>query len=382
MKHILLNLKSLFKRERLIAIILLLCIFSTAIVLNFAYGLYQNFSSKKVEDEVELSEILPTITEGSTMTKGDLQKWSQALSTDTLNAMTVIYGYTNLDGFNPENYGSFYMRFTIHNGQFDICSETKEAYESQHILTSGRYISSQEEATGALVALVGTNGEEWTDACKALQCGENKIKLFNQEYEVIGSYEAGSTTPIVPFLTVPDDLKIDGFGIYFKKNITRAQYEELLTVSEEVLPGVLEFGELQFPDIDSIKTYNNMIGISAFISIISALDFSMLFLYIIKRRKKSLSIYQVCGCTKNRIIRYYLMECFLLTVPIYWIGVLAYNILLKYYIQNQFEYIYDAYSPKIYFIIFAVYLAFLILISGIFIILNTKKQIVTNMKER
>lgn len=361
MSYILKNITRFLKNERLIFCVIVICVLCSSLILNFSYGLYQNYNVKKTESEIELNTIIPTIAEGCTLTKGDLQKYSMALTQDTLDAMEVIYGMAELDNFKAEDYGEMYMRYTIRKGRFQICEHTKESFERQGQLLTGRYITNEEEANGAYVAL---NSIEMGDT---LSDGEGKIRLFGNDYTIIGTYKGASSLPIVPFLTIPDSLPLTGFGIMFYHNVTRAQYNELTSVAEEIIPGKLIFDDLQFPDSDTVYLYNNIILIAILISLVSAINFSMLYLYLVKKRSHELSVFRICGCTKSKAVHYYLGECILISVPTYFVGIGLYIILLKHVLSGVFEFMEQAYSWKIYLIIFLIYLAVVLLLMEIVI---------------
>ncbi|MGN1411507.1 MAG: FtsX-like permease family protein [Oscillospiraceae bacterium] len=57
-----------------------------------------------------------------------------------------------------------------------------------------------------------------------------------------------------------------------------------------------------------------MMSISLFISILSVINFSILYHFIIEKRKKSLSIMRLCGYAKLRTSLIYLSECIILTL--------------------------------------------------------------------
>jgi len=361
MSYILKNIMRFLKNERLIFCVIVICVLCSSLILNFSYGLYQNYNVKKTESEIELNTIFPTIAEGCTLTKRDLQNYSMALTQETLDAMEVICGMAELDNFKAEDYGELYMRFTIRDGRFQICEHTKESFERQGQLLTGRYITNEEEANGAYVAL---NSIEMGDT---LSDGEGKIRLFGNDYTVIGTYKGASSLPIVPFLTIPDSLQLTGVGIMFYHNVTKAQYNELTSVAEDILPGKLVFDDLQFPDSDTVYLYNNIMLIAILISLVSAINFTMLYLYMVKKRSHELSVFRICGCTKSKAVHYYLGECILISVPTYFAGIGLYIILLKQVLSGAFEFMEQAYNWKIYLSIFLIYLTVVLLLMEIVI---------------
>lgn len=166
MHQIMLNIKSFFKYEKLIFLIMVICVISSAFIINFSYGLYYNYNTQKTESDLELKDINPEIMEGTIITKKDFKQYIESLNDDSLNAMIVIYVASYLDEFSQDdNYGLLNMRFVIHNRQYGICEVTKESYEKNGLLTSGRYISNDEENNGSNVAIVwGLTENDWNMA--------------------------------------------------------------------------------------------------------------------------------------------------------------------------------------------------------------------------
>ena len=382
MKYILKNISRFIRNETLVFFIILICVFCSSLILNFSYGLYQNYRAKKTAYDLETTTVVPTIVEGASVTKGELKEYSLALSQKTLDAMVVIYGMAHIDELSPDptDYTTMYMRFTIHEGQFQICEATRKGFEEHGQIVSGRYITNEEEATGANVALLPY---DWhPEFYRSLMTDEEsvrfydeenemvgtKVRFFDREYKVIGTYNGSGGNPIVPFLTVPDSVVLDqGFGIQFTRSVTRSQYNELKNIAETVMPGKLIFDDMQIPDPDNILLYNNIMLIAVLISGISAINFTMLYQYMVQKRSRELAIFRICGCTKTKAVWLYLGECLLLSVPTYLVGIGCYKLLLKYVFADIFEYIELAYSASVYATIFIIYLVIMLVITDIMI---------------
>lgn len=375
MRYIFKNIKSFLRDEKTIFFVMVLCILCSALILNFSYGLYQNYQTQKTTAVLELNTIIPEIQEGQVLTRADLEQYLGALSTDTLDQMMVIYTMSPLDGFPEEDFGSMYARFTIHNRKYQICEETRAAFEDNGRLTSGRYFTNEEEETGANVAIV-----DWNENTLALQSGEDTIILFGKEYQVIGTYDGN--VPIVPFLSLPDDFVIgNGFGMIFYQNVTRSQYEELVINAEMVLPGMLAFDALRLPDVDQVNLYNNIIVISVVIALISAINFAMLYLYMIKKRLKDLTIFRLCGCTKSKVVKIYLGECIMISIPVYLIGTGVYAILMHNVLSEIFPYMENAYTLPVYAEIFLIYLISMLITLEIVIRSRVSSTVMKGLQE-
>ncbi len=352
MRYIIKNIKYFFLHERTIFIVMLICVLCSSMVINFSYGLYQHLHTTQLETENDLHLITPSFIEDCSITKGELQLFSEQLSSKTLDAIDSIYCSAEIQEYPYEDAGAMYFRFIIRNGQFHVCESVKRSLETEGQLMSGRYFTDDEEATGAHVAIISSNVPELN---KKNMLDGNTLHLFSQDYTIIGIYNSGSGCPLVPFLSAPNDLQLNGFGMHFTRNISKSTYHEIVKVANQVMPNKLVFPDLPFPDNDQTYLNNNIMLISILISIISAVNLVMAYLYMIKKRNRDLAIMRICGCTRRTAIITYLGECILLTVPVYTIGLCLYIILLKNILCNLFEYIEEAYSGLAIFSIFLIY---------------------------
>lgn len=57
MRHTFLNIASFFKNEKLLLVIIFICVISSAFILNFSYGLFYNYDMQKNEAEIELKDV-------------------------------------------------------------------------------------------------------------------------------------------------------------------------------------------------------------------------------------------------------------------------------------------------------------------------------------
>lgn len=369
MRHTFLNIASFFKSEKLILFIILICVISSAFILNFSYGLFYHYNEQKNEAEIDLNNIWPEIAEEAVFTKSDLKRYVEALSGDLHDQVLVIYAAGDISeyGFNTdESLHTIAMRFRFIDGEYRISETTREDWEEHSFIPFGRYITDEEESSGKQVALVwGTSEKEWNTPCANIKNDDGTITLFGKKYEVVGVYRAGGGTPIVPFLTVPNDLKITAFSIVFERNITRSLYDELRITALEVIPDTLIFPELELPDLDAIAIYNNMIVIAVIISILSIINFAMLYRFVLKKRQRNLAVLRICGCTKGKAVLIYLAECLILTIPAYAVGMVLNMLCVKFVFGDIFTFITEAYSPEVYAVIAVTYFTvFLILLSG------------------
>ena len=355
MKRVFSNISAFAGNERAIFVVIIVCVVSSAFIINFSYGLYYNYTTQKNETELELKTLNPEIQQGSSISKGDFQRFAESLDEKTLNAMIVIYAGAELPEFeSDEGPGSFPMRFVIHAGKYDICEQTRKNWEEKGVITSGRYINNYEEQCGELVAVVsGSGADGWNAACSKFRNADGTITMFGKKYSVVGTYSAGTAAPIVPFLTIPEDVAITQIGFSFERNITRSAYNDITNKAEEYFGSLLKFPELKFPDTDTVSIYNNMIWIALLISLLSVTNFAMLYRFILLKRRRGLAIMRICGCSRVRAVLMYLAECVVITLPAYAVGA-GLNVLITNKVMCRvLDFFKQAYSLKTYLWLFA-----------------------------
>lgn len=380
MKYVFNNIRAFAKNETVIFVITVLCILVSSFILNFSYGLFRNYKTASEEKVYELTNYISEAPENTEfdMTVGELRQYVEALSSDTVGRITSIYCVSSTGALEeydfPENFLPYIRSDTIYrNGEFLASSSNLETWKSEGYITEGRYFDDEEEKTGALVTVVpevNANNKP-TD----IKIGDT-ITLFGQDYKIIGKHSLGIRSPKIPFVNIPKELKLGDFGFIFNGPITRSAYDDLKATADRVLPGKLAFPELQLPDDDTLSLYNNIILISAFVAVLSAMNFAMLYLFILDKRKNTLAVMCVCGARRFHVTMIYLCECLVLSAPSFAAGIFIFDILLKNVLKDFFPYMLEAFHPFIYFLIFAVYMVVMLVTMMVII----SKSVSVNIK--
>lgn len=395
MKHILLNLKSFFNQEKIIFFLILLCVISSSFVINFAYGLYYNFDTQKAETNDKLKDVFFTdlkydeegrpiawkYNEG--LTKNDLQRYIKALSEKTINSIEAIYVDSFITELADEQYPTgdrVIFHFTYHNGKYGINEEVRDiamAENKGEFKPEGRYFTDEEMNNGSLVAVVNPYS---IAEYKNILVDDDTIRLFGKDFKIIGKTDIKISDLYIPFTSLPDEQNIVIFEVLFKRNITRSIYTEMKQKADEIIPERLYFPELEGIDRDDMAIYNNMIAISLCISVLSTVNFAMLYHFLIEKRQKQLAIMRMCGCKKVRAVFTYLGECILITLPAYGAGILINKLLIHSLPSGMLEFMEDAYSPKVYGTLFGVYIAAFAVILLFMITKSVNKTIAEEWK--
>lgn len=368
MKYIFRNIAIFAKRETMIFTILIFCVLTSAFVMNFSYGLYINYNTAINESSEELKTIVPLVNENEILTKGEFRTFIESLDGEMQEKISLIFASSDLTEIGYDDHYSFFpMRFNISENTYSVPDVIREKWTSSKMITSGEYISNEDEKAGSYSAIVS---QEICDKKEG-----DKIDFLGNSYTVVGTYKGGSYTPIVPFLTVPDDIIIKECSFTFSNALTRPTYENLKSAAKKTLYNKLTFPDLLLPDDDSIALYRNIILISVLIAALSVMNFAMLYLFIIRKRKNTLAVMQLCGARKWQTVLIYLGECMIITIPAFGMGTLLFDILLKTCFIKHFLYIEEAFSLLVYIVIFGIYSVVMIVVLGCIISRSTHSDI-------
>lgn len=358
MKYIIKNIKSFINSEKLIFLLVLLCVVTSSFIINFSYGLYQNYKVLKEEEENELDMFYASFDNSGTFFASKEKLKSTLLTfSDELNEAVDMY-FTTLTCEELKDLGDniIIIRFCIKNGNIVPCELFEYNLTRQGLIYSGRYLSEEEEKNGERVALIevdNLNGKITEDS-KRLVVDDETVMFQGNEYKIIGTQTLEPL--IVPFNSLNDNTPINEILFHFKKPVTRSQYSEIKEKLELNFPDIVQVPDLDIPEAENYYLYNTIILISILIAVLAAINFAFLYRYILSKRTKTLAVYRICGCTKAKALGMFLGECMLIAIPAFTFTTLAYDRLVLPKLGRYFEYIESAYSPKLYLLISAIYI--------------------------
>lgn len=369
------------KNEKIIFVVIMICIISSAFILNFSYGLYKNFQTAKIVETENLNQLALYINKDHAPTKSQVQEFVESLSNDTLN-QTSFFISGNIEELSKYSFPYLESRFVYKDNEYSIPNDFRK--NSEEKLKFGRMINDEEEKNGEYVACIET---EWNNGNPAediqtMMNDENTLIFMNREYNVIGGCSIVANM-VIPFLSVPDDfIYDDALILSFTNGLNRTMYDDIIMAAETYMPLALTFPELKLPDNDTISIFDNIIAIAILISIFSAFNFVLLYHFILQKRTHDLAVLRVCGCNKLKSFCIYIGECLIISIPFYIIGSAIYFLLLNTVLNKIYPYISEAHSLKVYMQIFAVYIITLTIVVGIMISSHINKSIVSQLKEK
>ena len=364
-----------FKSYRMISILIVLNIIISAFVICFSYGIYQNYNTvivegESAEHELEISPTKESDDYKSSITTKMVIDTVKSLSDETLG---------NIEYFSCEAYlptsaiekNLFDFKFSYNNGKFHDDLFTDEEYNSYDKIVS--ISSAFRKKNTKLISGMGN------DTYISKYIGDAKsIDINGEEFKIIDTYCSMMASPITAFNN--DTPLVEGLSISFKTDISRSQYDEIKNAVAMNMGNNAEVPEMDITPASELFYYRTILMISVLISILAALNFAVLYRFVLEKRIKMLTIFRICGCTKLRMIFTYLLECIIIGLPIFALTLIAFDKLVLPLLSNIFEYIGYAYSPLLYLAIFGIYAVSSFVILLIMISVYISRRSITELK--
>ena len=382
-KYTLKNIKSFFINNFIIFILLVISTITSAIVIFFSYGVYQNYNTILSYKEDDLSDDYIGINYVNTgseyVTKRDLLNCLTEIDDISNELREQIIQY-DVEGIIDNN--SYEFKFLYCDGKFKVAEEFKENLKKYDNLTEGTYWSDYEEANGICVALISDPavfGEiSALDSIKYV----NQLKIGGKIYDIIGKQAWNEKGAMFPFSTVADEQLLTSTLISFNSAVSVKTYNQIRDVFNNYMGDKAVFEEIRTIDKDTYYTYKTVILISVFIALIAAINFMILYRYIMSTRKRTTAIFRILGLTPAKLNFMNMSECIILIVPFFILGMVLYQTVFLPRLHTYFVYMQDAYTPFVYFLLFVIFISVSLIVIGIMLLVMSRKRILELIKDR
>lgn len=382
-KYTLKNIKSFFINNFIIFILLVISTITSAIVIFFSYGVYQNYNTILSYKEDDLSDDYIGINYVNTgseyVTKRDLLNCLSEIDDISNELREQIIQY-DVEGIIDNN--SYEFKFLYCDGKFKVAEEFKENLKKYDNLTEGTYWSDYEEANGICVALISDPavfGEiSALDSIKYV----NQLKIGGKIYDIIGKQAWNEKGAMFPFSTIADEQLLTSTLISFNSAVSVKTYNQIRDVFNNYMGDKAVFEEIRTIDKDTYYTYKTVILISVFIALIAAINFMILYRYIMSTRKRTTAIFRILGLTPAKLNFMNMSECIILIVPFFILGMVLYQTVFLPRLHTYFVYMQDAYTPFVYFLLFVIFISVSLIVIGIMLLVMSRKRILELIKDR
>lgn len=395
MTQIFRNLKSMWKYQKNIFILAILCIFISTVIILFSMGIYQHFE-KMIEGDLkfydshrsyvhmqfpdrdvtkeELKNCLLKVSEGL----DDIAGYGNRLEFVEMS-MNADWGYDvkefqNYDPTTWEEKVAMVVRVGLEQGQIVAPHKWFEGISSCGSLVGTSGWSDAQEAAGDHVAFFSKEDQLSTiDFPKQKRPDEDEnIQIDGVTYHVMG-YSDWDYSPSVPFGSLPDSQKFFKCSFYFSEYVTQNTFDYITGLFRETLGDRMIIEDEKLDRENIYYTYKTVMQIEVLICVVAILNFMILYIYIMEKRAKTTRIFSLCGLSKWKAYWINMGEILVLSVPVYLIANVVFSAFILPRMKHWFRYMAMAYNLPVYIELFMIYLAVLWGICSIFICYKNKK---------
>ncbi|MBR1833459.1 MAG: hypothetical protein IJ784_13715, partial [Ruminiclostridium sp.] len=408
MRYSLKNLCSMFTKQRLLSLLLVLNIVVSCFVICFSYGLYQSYNVVIEEGENPVYKELTIKASDGKKHRSD--EYEIDLSEVTIGEFTAML--TSLSDDLTDNISSIDLFLGVDQDLYCECTDQEALSDTgvyanyihldvkHHMIISGGTdvgcISDEDYSSGKkLVALgtemFGSHGGTIGYSSKSYTAvpltDEKNITIEGEPYEILRINRHLDGRMIFPITSLSDDkllwaepISNDVFTIRFNEPIKVSQYSELHDTIDQYFRGKVTTPSLKFKNADELYYYRTVLIISVLIALLVSVNMTVLYRYILERRSRELAIFRICGCTGRSAVMMYLAECLTVSLPLFALTELFWHKLLMKRIARLFEHFEGAYSPKLYAAVFGIYAVSVTVVMYIMIRATVKKHSLAELK--
>ena len=418
LKYTLKNIRASLKGSAMLCGMFIVCTACAVFAVIFSHGVYQNYSSESVVEDISKKQMGVQISFGENIideaiavqydTNEQNEETETTVGTNYIADGTSTIGQLRealglLDEKTKESFSG--GAFVINYEEFDeylssdiefyppvseLCCRLEYDTEARQYglyrkycdnvkLLYGRLLTQEEELSGAHVAVVPAQITDPEDSSSAIETPKEvlgqHIKLFGEDYEIIGVFDPRTPGGFqVPFVNIPDGLRFSDFTFLNDKVITTQTYDKIKQAFKEIYGDEAHFPVFETVDETEFKFYSTVVMTSVVLSMVAAITLAILFRYIVYERRRTIAVLRLSGLTRSGAVIMFLIEVCGISTLIYLVCAAVYHHLLLSGLTAFLPKIREVYSLRTYCYIYGVFIGVLMAIMAVMLVRNVEKQ--------
>lgn len=363
-------------------------VFSSVSVL-FAYGVYNNFRYERSSELAETTSITVGFSESVRFAdiKEAMSEVPKDILTECESIMLSTKYYTDgssviseplVDemkewetdgdinfGVPEENILSLLisMKFDAEQGQYIYLPEDYDAYSSNTL--EGEFITQEEYSSDKkqIAYCKGSSPIDWRVGSIVDFCGEEYT--VNAKYRTLHTYSPSRID--MSFYAAPDDMRIISLNYYFEGFVPKRSYNAVTSVFENRFGESVSIVEPPEVELDDHNYYTTIMAIAMMFIIVPAINFGILFCYIVSLRSRMIAVFRIEGGTRRSSLKMFLGEYLIISCSCFGVGSVVFRFALYPFLKEHFLYFETIYSVWVYLVTFAAYTVLTAIVSMIMI---------------
>ena len=183
-------------------------------------------------------------------------------------------------------------------------------------------------------------------------------------------------------MAVPDEVELRGIWLFLDRVLSEEDYKELGSYLDDRYGGRIQLPEFEgITDIENVRANRTLILAGIAVLICVAVNYCIMYKVILEKRKKTMAVYRICGCTKWKGMLMYEAELLGCAAVMYGVFVYIYHHFLMPYFAGTLEYMPDFYTPGAYGVIGVIYISILAVAYMILVLNIVRKTPLSLSKE-
>ena len=363
MKLILLNLRDLWKNQRIFFAIMVLVQALCAFCLTFIIGVIINnhhYIGFRLIDTLYIDM--------NGVKYKDVEKTMVALLDNELESAVndvLIAGY--VEDENAQNgVLNLWAQVTVENGRYVPGPYMKDLLPLQ--MVKGRILTEEELNSSEPIGMI-TN------------YNSDEVIVNGIKYDVVGERKV-STTASTLYVSPINLREVENIGadFYLKRYVTEEEYNTIIDEFNKVVPGGIRISDNSEGDGDEKALMRSAILACCLIGIVLIGTLVIVYQHILDKRNNKLAIFRLNGCTSFKSMFLMMVEMLIVSIPSLILGFAMFKILQEKKLESLYPYMDPYINFDMYVRLFLGMLGFLVIffivLSGIRAMKSVKKQLI------
>lgn len=319
------NLKNLLLKSKIsVALLVFVQVFSVAIII-FSYGIINHYNTKV--DEVEGTSLIYEFNRNKErdifMNMQQTKKFFNEILPIVENKLEYFFVYGYYDEYKVLCSSGY------KNGHYALSSQL--IYKTG-LKDGGEMFTEEEMASGAKCVIIADDMYDGSD-CFIIEDEEYDIKgvMSNESYDV---------EFYVPYGAIPTSTQVIELSLILKKPLLESEYKVIANSLKNNMGDCVIIPEFEgvMNESDN-RVYRDIMFVSVVLMFLFAMDYCIIYRYILEKRRKSFAISRICGGTRIEISFMYMLELLGASLLTYVLGAVVFHKVFLGLCVDWFEYI-------------------------------------------
>ncbi len=360
MKLVLINIKNSIKEYKGVYVLLIVSQLLAVIMLFMAYGIFCSYNASKQEYDESCYELSAFFSENVMM--GEFKECYTEILEQVEPRLNYFFLFAKSEDYEIVTYNEY------HNGRF---TNSDKIYKYKR-LKEGRLVTDQEI----------NDRKNYVHGMNVGSVGDI-IEIEEKMFQVVGVEEDEwlGTTIHMAITCYPDGVVLKNFVLEFEKLPTLKDYEVFKRVLENEFGEKVTIQEYKVKNEEQLIAINSIIVLSVAVGVIAALDTALLYGYIMKKRKRQMAIFAICGAKRLYRIIINEIEIFIVSLVTATIGFVIFRLLVEKIMNYVYNNTVSIYSMTAYGLMLVMYLLSIVILTTIATIIVNRKRILDMRRE-